>query len=171
MSPNSTDIAFATLNEATNKEEVEKGYTAFEITNNDMFVSSKPLVSHIWLANTETAETRRLTDGTWTLPQVIPPSAPSSPFSWSPDGKSILFVKVESPYSGDAMTRSIQLLNVADSTFKPLTKRTKLEAYLISLLMATKYHIGINKAIIYQALMSFGSLIILGMKERLLVQI
>lgn len=128
-SPNSVDIAYATLNEPKNKAEIEKGYTAFEITNNDMFVGSQPLPAHIWLANTTTAENKRLTDGDWTLPLVIPPSAPSSPFSWSPDGKTILFVKVATAYSGDGMLRSIQLLNVADGTYKPLTTRTKFEGY------------------------------------------
>ena len=70
-----------------------------------------------------------LKDGEWTLPLVIPPSAPSSPFSWSPDGKTILFVKVSTAYSGDGINRSIQMLNVTDSTYKPLNSRTKLESY------------------------------------------
>lgn len=128
-SPNSTDIAYASLNEAKNKTEIEKGFTAFEITNNDMFIGSQPQPSHIWLVNTRTAENKRLTNGDWSLPLVIPPSAPSSPFSWSPDGKTILFVKVATAYSGDGQKRTIQLLNVADGTYKPLTTRTKLEAY------------------------------------------
>jgi dipeptidyl aminopeptidase/acylaminoacyl peptidase len=128
-SPNSIDIAYAALNEPQNKAEIEKGFTAFEITNNDMFIGSQPQSSHIWLVNTTTAENRRLTDGEWTLPLVIPPSAPSSPFSWSPDGKTILFVKVSTAYSGDGINRSIQMLNVTDSTYKPLNSRTKLESY------------------------------------------
>ncbi len=128
-SPNSIDIAYASLNEPKNKAEIEKGFTAFEITNNDMFIGSQPQPAHIWLVNTTTAQSKRMTDGDWSLPIVIPPSAPSSPFSWSPDGKTILFVKVVSAYSGDGQKRTIQILNVADGTYKPLTKRSKLEAY------------------------------------------
>jgi dipeptidyl aminopeptidase/acylaminoacyl peptidase len=128
-SPNSVDIAYAAINEPKNKVEIEKGFTGFEVTNNDMFLGSQPLPAHIWLVNTITAENKRLTDGDWTLPLVIPPSAPSSPFSWSPDGKTILFVKVVSPYSGDGINRSIQLLNVADGSFRSLTTRTKIEGY------------------------------------------
>ena len=128
-SPNSIDIAYAAANEAKNKTEIEKGYTAFEITNNDMFVGSQPTPAHIWLTNTTTFENKRMTDGDWSLPQIIPPSAPSSPFSWSPDGKTLLFVKAETAYSGDGMKRSIQILNVADGTYKPLTTRTRLEGY------------------------------------------
>lgn len=128
-SPNSADIAYATLNEPKNKAEIEKGFTGFEITNNDMFVGSQPMPSHIWLVNTKTFENKRLTDGDWSIPLVIPPSPPSSPFSWSPDGKTILFVKVATAYSGDGRKRTIQLLNVADGTYKPLTTRAELEAY------------------------------------------
>jgi dipeptidyl aminopeptidase/acylaminoacyl peptidase len=127
--PNSTDIAYAALNEPKNKPEIEKGFTAFEITNNDMFVGSQPLPAHIWLVNANTGENKRLTDGDWSLPLVIPPSPPSSPFSWSPDGKTILFVKVESAYSGDGQKRTIQILNVADGSYKPLTQRTRFEAF------------------------------------------
>ena len=127
--PNSTDIAYATLNEPKNKAEIEKGFTGFEIANNDMFVGSQPLPAHVWLVNANTGENKRLTDGDWTLPLVIPPGAPSSPFSWSPDGKTILFVKVATPYSGDRPASAIQLLNVADGSYKPLTSRTRLEGY------------------------------------------
>ena len=126
-SPNSIDIAYATPNELKNKAEIEKGFTAFEIANNDMFVGSQPQPSHIWLVNTITAESKRLTDGDWSLPQIILPSPPPAPFSWSADGKTILFLKVISPYSGDGQSRTIQLLNVEDGTFKPLTTRTKFE--------------------------------------------
>lgn len=128
-SPNSTDIAYAALNEPKNITEIEKGFTGFEISNNDMFVGSQPMPAHIWLVNTKTSENKRLTDGDWTLPLVIPPSAPSSPFSWSADGKNLLFVKVATAYSGDSPNRTIQMLNVADGNYKPLTTRTQLDAY------------------------------------------
>jgi dipeptidyl aminopeptidase/acylaminoacyl peptidase len=128
-SPNSETIAYAALNEPKNKAEIEKGFTAFEINNNDMFLGSQPQPAHIWLVNTTTAENKRLTDGDWSLPLVIPPSAPSSPFSWSPDGKTILFVKVATAYSGDKQRCTIQMLNITDGSYKPLTTRTKLEGY------------------------------------------
>ena len=125
-SPNSLDIAYASANEPKNKAEIEKGFTAFEIANNDMFVGSQPQPAHIWLVNTTTAEDKRLTDGDWSLPQVIQPSPPPAPFSWSADGKTILFLKVVSAYSGEGIFITIQVLNLADGTFEPLTKRSKL---------------------------------------------
>jgi dipeptidyl aminopeptidase/acylaminoacyl peptidase len=81
------------------------------------------------VVKTTTAENKRLTDGDWSLPLVIPPSAPSSPFSWSLDGKTILFVKAPTAYPGDDVQRTIQMLNLADATHKPLTTRTKLKGY------------------------------------------
>ncbi len=126
-SPNSETIAYATSNEPKNKAEIEKGFTAFEIANNDMFVGSQPQPAHIWIVNTNTLENKRLTDGEWSLQQVIQPSPPSSPLSWSPDGKTILFVKAPTAYSGDGFQRTIQILNVANGIYKPLTTRTILE--------------------------------------------
>ena len=41
----------------------------------------------------------------------------------------LLFVKVATAYSGDSPNRTIQMLNVADGNYKPLTTRTQLEAY------------------------------------------
>ena len=128
-SPNSVDIAYAALNEPKNKSEIEKGFTGFEVSNNDMFVGSQPVSSHIWLVNTKSLDYKRMTDGEWSLPIIIPPSPPSSPLSWSPDGKNLLFVKVATPYSGDARNRTIQILNVEDGNFRPLTARTQLEAF------------------------------------------
>jgi dipeptidyl aminopeptidase/acylaminoacyl peptidase len=126
-SPSAEMIAYAALNEPKNKAEIEKGFTAFEIANNDMFVGSKPQPAHIWLVNTTTAENKRLTDGVWSVPQVIQPGPAPAPFSWSADGKTILFLKVVSAYSGDGRFITIQVLNLADGTFEPLTKRSKLE--------------------------------------------
>ncbi|MBL7925095.1 MAG: S9 family peptidase [Bacteroidia bacterium] len=128
-SPNSTDMAYAALNEPKNKAEIEKGFTGFEIGNNHMFTGSQPLPAHIWLVNTNTSDSKRLTDGDWTLPLVIPPSPPSSPISWSPDGKDLLFVKVESTYSGDGRKRTIQRLRLSDGTYTALTSRTEFEGF------------------------------------------
>ena len=127
--PNSESIAYVTADEPKNKKEIEKGFTDFEVGNNDMFIGSQPTPSHIWLISTTNGEAKKLTSGDWSLPVTIPPGAPSSPLSWSPDGKEILFVKVNSPYSGDGQFRTIQLLNLADNSIKPLSTRMKSESY------------------------------------------
>jgi dipeptidyl aminopeptidase/acylaminoacyl peptidase len=122
-------IAFVSADEATNKEEVKRGNDAFEVGNNDMFLIASPTPSHIWLINTEGGEPKKLTSGSWSLPVTIPPGAPSSPLSWSPNGKMIAFVKVIGPHSGDGPNRSVQLLNVETGAITPLTGRSKFEGY------------------------------------------
>lgn len=128
-SPDGLSIAYVTADEPANKDMIDKGYDAFEVGNNDMFLAAVRTPSHIWIINASGGEAKRLTSGTWTLPVTIPPGAPSSPLSWTPDGKSIAFVKVVTPYSGDNGYRTIQVLNVADGSIKPLTSRTMFEGY------------------------------------------
>ena len=127
--PDGETLAFVTADEASNKIEVEKGNDLFEVGNNDMFLSAAPTPSHIWLVSAQGGEAKRLTSGAWSLPVTIPPGAPSSPLSWSPDGKTIAFVKAQSPYSGDGPNRSIQFLNVDNRTITALSTRTKYEGY------------------------------------------
>jgi dipeptidyl aminopeptidase/acylaminoacyl peptidase len=128
-SPDEKNIAFATQDEPANKAAVEKGHTVFEVGNNDMFIGSLPTPTHIWLANIATGEQKRLTSGNWSLPVTIPPGPPSSPISWSPDGKSFLFTKVPSAYSADGRYSTCQIYTLADSSIKPLSNRKKAESY------------------------------------------
>jgi dipeptidyl aminopeptidase/acylaminoacyl peptidase len=128
-SPNEQFIAFAAQDEPANKAAVEKGHTVFEVGNNDMFIGTLPTPTHIWMVATATGEQKRLTSGTWSLPVTIPPGAPASPISWSPDSKSFLFTKVPSPYSADGRYSTCQLYTLADSSIKPLTTRNKAESY------------------------------------------
>ncbi|MDB5248919.1 MAG: hypothetical protein JWQ40_3313 [Segetibacter sp.] len=127
--PGGEAIAFVTADEPSNKAEADKGNDAFEVGNNDMFLIAAPTPSHIWMISTVGGEAKKLTSGSWSLPVTIPPGAPSSPLSWSPDGKLIAFVKVIGPYSGDALNRTIQLLNVETGAITPLTGRSKFEGY------------------------------------------
>jgi dipeptidyl aminopeptidase/acylaminoacyl peptidase len=128
--PDGGALAFVMADEPTNAAgPIDKGYDAFEVGNNDLFISAAPTSSHIWLLPATGGEPKRLTSGAWSLPVTIPPGAPSSPLSWSPDGKSLAFVQVPTPHSGNNNQRTVQLLNVADGTVHPLTTRKLLESY------------------------------------------
>jgi dipeptidyl aminopeptidase/acylaminoacyl peptidase len=127
--PDAQAIAFVSADEPSNKAEADRGNDGFEVGNNDMFLIAAPTPSHIWLMSTVSGEVKRLTSGSWSLPVTIPPGAPSSPLSWSPDGKMIAFVKVIGPHSGDVPNRSVQLLNVETGAIAPLTGRRKFEGY------------------------------------------
>ena len=107
----------------------DKGYDAFEIGNNDLFLTAAPTPSHLWLVPAAGGAATRLTSGAWSLPVTIPPGAPSSPLSWSADGKRLAFVQVPTPHSGNSNRRTVQLLTVATGAIRPLTGRAMQEGY------------------------------------------
>jgi dipeptidyl aminopeptidase/acylaminoacyl peptidase len=127
--PNGQEIAYVTADEAENKKDIEKHLDAFEVGDNGYLESKAPTPSHIWLVAADGGKPRRLTSGTWTLPKVLPPSSPSSPISWSPDGNSIVFTKQDDPHSGDSDRRTVQILDVAKGEVRKLTSHEKLEGF------------------------------------------
>jgi dipeptidyl aminopeptidase/acylaminoacyl peptidase len=126
--PDGVSIAFAASDEPPKLTGAAKFDDAFEVRNNDFLVRGKPMPTHLWLV-AASGEAKRLTSGEWTLPISHPPGAPASPIAWSPDGKSIAFVKIVTPYSGDVDQSSLELLDVATGQFKAITGRAKHEGY------------------------------------------
>lgn len=121
-------IAYVAAEEPPKVTGEERYNRAFEIRNNHFLLQEAPRPAHVWLTAADgKGAPRRLTSGAWTLPVSLPPSAPSSPLSWSPDGKRLAVVKVASPYTGDADQSAIQVLNVETGGLHPLTGRTRYE--------------------------------------------
>ena len=127
--PDGKDIAYVTADEAANKKDIEKHLDAFEVGDNGYLETKAPAPSHIWLVAAEGGKPRRLTTGSWSLPKVLPPSSPSSPLSWSPDGKLIAFAKQEDPHSGDSDRRTVQILSVDSGEVRKLTHHEKFEGF------------------------------------------
>ena len=127
--PDGKEIAYVTADEAPNKQDIEKHLDAFEVGDNGFLETKAPAPSHIWLVATEGGKPRRLTSGSWSLPKVLPPSSPSSPLSWSPDGKLIAFTRQEDPHSGDSDLRTVQILNVESGEIRKLTNHEKFEGF------------------------------------------
>jgi dipeptidyl aminopeptidase/acylaminoacyl peptidase len=126
--PDGREIAYVTQDEPSKKDGPERHNKSFEAANNDFLVTAAPLPAHVWIIDTAGGKARRVTSGSWTLPQSLPPSSPSSPISWSPDGKSLVLVKVVSPYTGDADQRTVQILDVSTSRMQGVTGRSKNES-------------------------------------------
>jgi len=126
-SPDGKQIAYATEDEAEKKK--DKHDDAFEVGDNDYLATEAPIPTHIWLVNADSGKVRRLTSGTWSLPTVPPPGSPASPLSWSPDGKSIVFVRQAKPHFGNSDQSVVQMVNIADGAIRTLTKRSALESY------------------------------------------
>lgn len=127
--PDGEAIAFASTDELPKKTGEERDNDAFEVGNNDYLTRAAPRSTHLWLVPAAGGEAQRLTSGSWTIPVSHPPSSPASPIEWSPDGKSIAFVKVADAYSGNADRAAIQILDVASKTARALTGRDRHEGY------------------------------------------
>src|SRR6266850_1593790 len=50
-------------------------------------------------------------------------------FSWSPDGKRLAFTRQATPHYGNSDQSTVQILDVAGGTMKPLTGRKELESF------------------------------------------
>jgi dipeptidyl aminopeptidase/acylaminoacyl peptidase len=125
----SGEIAYVAAEEAPKATGEERHNRAFEIQNNHFLVQEGQRPAHVWLiASDGKSAPKRLTSGAWTLPQTLPPGAPSSPLSWSPDGKRLAIVKVVSPYTGDSDKSAVQLLDVDTGNLKALSGRTRNES-------------------------------------------
>ena len=116
--PDGGALAFVTEDVPENREAMKKGEDAFEVGDNDYLAQRAPLPSHIWLAPAAGGAAQRLTSGSWSLPVSEPPGPPSSPLSWSPDGRRIAFARQEKPHFGDADRTSIQILDVATGALR-----------------------------------------------------
>jgi dipeptidyl aminopeptidase/acylaminoacyl peptidase len=127
--PDGTAAAFAATDELPKREGEAEFLDAFEVGANDSLVHGPSPSTHIWLIPAAGGDAKRLTSGTWSLPVSFPPGTPSSPINWTPDGKSIAFVKAETPLSGDAEHTQLELMDVASGQFHPITGRTTLEGY------------------------------------------
>jgi dipeptidyl aminopeptidase/acylaminoacyl peptidase len=125
--PDGQEIAFVTADDSPNKK-IGDREIAFEVGNDHFLLNAQATSSHIWLTSAKGGSAKRLTSGEWSLPITLPPGSPSSPLSWSPDGKTIAFVKRTTPHYGDSRLSSIQLLDVATGATRALTGRSERES-------------------------------------------
>jgi dipeptidyl aminopeptidase/acylaminoacyl peptidase len=126
--PNGKQIAYVMRDPEPKKEGAAVHLKAFEVRNNDYLIQQGVRPSHIWLVNVDGGGAKRLTSGSWSVPVSLPPSSPSSPLSWSPDGKHLAIVKNQTPYTGDAHKSTVQILDAESGEMRPLTGRADSES-------------------------------------------
>jgi dipeptidyl aminopeptidase/acylaminoacyl peptidase len=126
--PNGTAIAYVTPDKAANEKEIKAHDDVFEVGDGDYLERSAPTASHLWLVPADGGAAKRLTSGSWSLPIVFPPSSPASPLSWSPDGKSIVITRQETPETGDYDLTTVEILDVATGKTRKLTTHDKFES-------------------------------------------
>lgn len=120
-SPDGETIAFSAPDEVPEKKDEAKFEDAFEVGNNSYLERAAAVPVHLWTVHLADSKVKRLTSGAWSLPQHMAPAGPAAPISFTPDGKSILFIRAESPVTGDAKTARLQLLDIASGAMHPLT--------------------------------------------------
>lgn len=130
--PNGKDIAYVTSDDPPNQKEIEKHNDSFEVGDNDYLATGAPTPSHIWLVSAEAEnaggeKAKRLTSGPWSLPKGAP-QFPVSSISWTPDGKSLTFIRQEHSHLGDSDLTTLQILNVETGEIRKLTHHEKFES-------------------------------------------
>ena len=125
--PDSRAIAYAAADSVPAREGEAKHLTTFQVGAQDLFLRENIEPQHIWLVSTDSATSRRLTSGPWSLEFVLPPGSPPSALSWSPDGSEIAFVAVVAPESGKLDSVHVQVLNVATGAIRSLTEARRFE--------------------------------------------
>jgi dipeptidyl aminopeptidase/acylaminoacyl peptidase len=125
--PDGKMIAFVTP-DPTDKKAIKEHHDAFEVGDTDDLETAAAKPSHVWMVPADAGDAKRITAGAWSLPVVFPPSPPSSPLSWSPDGKSLLITRQETPEPGDGDETTLQVLDVATGHMRKLTSHEKFES-------------------------------------------
>lgn len=128
-SPDGESIAYAIDDPKPELKGEAKFRSAFKVGNDDITTSEAVRPTHLWLIGAQGGESKRLTSGTWSLPSSLPPGPPSSPLGWTPDGKSLVLVRQETPSTGDGFLTRIEVLDVASGQMRALTGNAQLEGY------------------------------------------
>jgi len=119
--PDGNAFAFVASDETPEKKDRAKWEDAFEVGNLDYLAREVPTASHVWTIDADGKNEKRLTSGTWSVPTAEPPGPVPSPLSWSPDGKTILITKQDTPVYGDSDRSTIQVVDVASGAMHPLS--------------------------------------------------
>lgn len=125
--PDGKMIAYVTP-DPTDKKAIKEHHDAFEVGDTDDLETAAAKSSHVWIVAADGGDAKRVTSGAWSLPIVFPPSPPSSPLSWSPDGRSLVITKQATPEPGDGDETTIQILDVATGRMRKLTSHEKFES-------------------------------------------
>src|SRR6185437_2666113 len=124
--PDGTSIAYATPDPADEKALAQRE-DSFEMGDDGLFTSAAPRPQHIWIVKADGSGNRRLTSGTWSLPESAPNVEGPPPLSWSHDGQWLVFPRRATPSIGDADESTIWEVNISNGQLRKLTKHDRFE--------------------------------------------
>ncbi len=119
--PNGQEMAYAAADDEPERKDEAKFEDAFEVGNNSYLERAAARPVHLWTM-TMSGQVKRLTSGSWSLPVHMAPSGPPSQIAYTADGGSIVFVRAESPITGESDTARLQIVDAATGATRPLTK-------------------------------------------------
>ena len=119
--PDGSALAYAAPDEQPEKKDEAKYEDGFEVGNNNYTERSRAMPVHLWIAPSAGGEAKRLTSGEWSLPVELPPNGPASQLAFTPDGKSLVFAKMDSPVTGDSTSKRVAVLDLASGAVRTLT--------------------------------------------------
>jgi dipeptidyl aminopeptidase/acylaminoacyl peptidase len=119
--PDGQALAYTAADEVPERKDEAKFDDAFEVGNNSYLERAAAKPVHLWTV-TMNGEAKRLTSGSWSLPVHMAPGGPPPPIAYTQDGRSIVFVRAESPITGDSDSARLQVADAATGATRPLTK-------------------------------------------------
>ena len=122
--PDGQALAYAAPDDVPEKKDEAKFEDAFEVGNNSYLERAAAMPVHLWTVPASGGPAKRLTSGSWSLPVHAAPSGPPSEIAYTPDGKSIVFVRAESPITGESESSRLESMDLSSGEMHPLTKAT-----------------------------------------------
>jgi len=126
--PDGAALAYAAPDEEPEKKGEEKFEDAFEVGKNNYLERSRLLPTHLWSVAVESREVKRLTQGSWSLPSHLAPAGPPSQIAFTPDGRSLVFVKAISALTGDSDSARVAVLNLSSGALRTITSASVTES-------------------------------------------
>ncbi|MFC6647054.1 S9 family peptidase [Granulicella cerasi] len=118
--PDGKAFAFTAADEVPEKKDEAKFEDAFEVGNNSYLERTAAVPVHLWTIELG-AQAKRLTNGAWSVPQHMAPSGPPAALEYTPDGKSLVFEKADSPITGESDSARVVVMDVASGAMHTLT--------------------------------------------------
>ncbi|MGH8199885.1 MAG: S9 family peptidase [Steroidobacteraceae bacterium] len=125
-SPDGGSIAYAAP-EAPDEKARARKEDSFEMGDDGLFTAAAPLPQHVWIVKADGSGNRRLTSGTWSLPETAPNVEGPPALSWSREGQWIVFPRRATASIGDADQSTIWEVNAVDGTLRKLTTHERFE--------------------------------------------
>lgn len=117
-SPDGKKFAYAMQDDDPNKKAVDDHRDAFEVHDNDYLHRSATPPEHAWWISATGGTAHRLTAGSWSIGDIDPGGG--ADLSWSADSRRIAIEHFPTPFVGDSLASTIDIIDVANGIRRSL---------------------------------------------------